>query len=181
MNGPGYPYYYPPPRPPKRGLPPVVIVLLAVGGAFAVGGGACVVLGGLAVLGASADSEPAVAEGETPAIPTATAAPTATTLTETGADPPPATIDTAGGAEPPPLPGTRPPATGTGAGGTWRCTASGSVRVCGFANVCNNQMVFGNGFGKDRYLASTQAKNACEGMARAKGGSTVCVVQCTAR
>jgi hypothetical protein len=55
------------------------------------------------------------------------------------------------------------------------------VRVCGFANVCNDQIVFGNGFGEDRFLASSQAKNACEGMARAKGGSTVCIVQCTFR
>ncbi|HEU4534626.1 MAG TPA: hypothetical protein VFS00_10935, partial [Polyangiaceae bacterium] len=82
----------------------------------------------------------------------------------------------------PPTAAGRPPGPPTTGGGpTWQCTASGSVRVCGFANVCNNQMVFGNGFGKDRVLASMQAKNACESMARAKGGSTVCVTQCSAR
>lgn len=67
-------------------------------------------------------------------------------------------------------------------GGTkWSCNASGSVRVCGFANVCSYQMVFGNGYGPDRIPASMMAKNACENMARAKGGSTVCVVSCSPR
>jgi hypothetical protein len=42
-------------------------------------------------------------------------------------------------------------------------------------------MVFGNGGGTDRFLASQQAKMACEGMARAKGGTTVCVVSCQPR
>ena len=229
MNGPGYPYNqqqrpqqqhpypqhpypqqqhpYPqqqhpyPPPPAKRGMSPMVIALIIGGGVFVLGGGSCLVLGGLAMLGASADDDPAVAEGErlgapaatgttgatgTPTAPIATAAPTATALVESGDDDDndgaaPAATDTAGGTERPPSTGARPPATSTGGGGTWQCTASGSVRVCGFANVCNNQMVFGNGFGKDRYIASTQAKNACEGMARAKGGSTVCVVQCSAR
>jgi hypothetical protein len=192
VNGPGYPYYHqpppPPPPPPRRGPSPVVIVLLVVGGVFALGGGACVVLGGLAVLGASADADPATAEGDAPGLPTATApptataAPTATSLVETGHDEPaPDATGATNGDVGPPTTGARPPATGTAGGGTWSCTASGSVRVCGFANACNNQMVFGNGFGKDRYLASTQAKNACESMARAKGGSTVCVVQCSVR
>jgi hypothetical protein len=161
-------------------------VLLAVGGAFALGGGACVILGGLALLGASSD-DPAVAGGETPVVPTAPVAPTAPTataptpLTETGHDDgaAPTPVGDSGGDQPPSADG-RPPATGT-TSGNWQCTASGSVRVCGFANACNYQMVFGNGFGNDRFLASTQAKNACESMARAKGGSTVCVVQCTLR
>lgn len=65
--------------------------------------------------------------------------------------------------------------------GKWMCNATGWVRVCGFANVCSNQMVSGIGTGTDRMLASMMAKNACEGMARAKGGSTVCVVSCTVR
>lgn len=63
----------------------------------------------------------------------------------------------------------------------WWCTASASVRVCGFAGACNYQMVFGNGGGKDRFLASQQAKNACQASARAKGATAVCVVQCSVR
>lgn len=66
-------------------------------------------------------------------------------------------------------------------GPQWFCNASGSVLVCGFANVCNHQMVFGSGFGSERIPASMMAKTACEGMARAKGGSTVCVVSCSLR
>ncbi|MFO0676527.1 MAG: hypothetical protein U0169_08335 [Polyangiaceae bacterium] len=61
----------------------------------------------------------------------------------------------------------------------WSCNATGWVRVCGFANVCSNQMVSGIGNGTDRFTASQTAKIACEGMARAKGGSTVCSVACT--
>ena len=72
------------------------------------------------------------------------------------------------------------PSTPKKSGGTqWSCTATGWVRVCGFANVCNNQMVSGIGWGGDRFLAQTMAKNACENMARAKGGSTVCTVTCS--
>lgn len=65
--------------------------------------------------------------------------------------------------------------------GTWSCTGSSSVRVCGFAGACNYQMVFGNGFGKDRFLASQQAKRSCEASARAKGATAICVVQCSVR
>ncbi|MGK4007881.1 hypothetical protein WMF31_35020 [Sorangium sp. So ce1036] len=71
---------------------------------------------------------------------------------------------------------------GSATGGvSWWCTASASVRVCGFAGACNYQMVFGNGGGKDRFMASQQAKRACESSARAKGATAVCVVQCSAR
>ncbi|WP_437964758.1 hypothetical protein WMF04_34505 [Sorangium sp. So ce260] len=67
-------------------------------------------------------------------------------------------------------------------GGTsWWCTASASVRVCGFAGACNYQMVFGNGSGNDRFMASQQAKRSCEASARAKGASAICVVQCSPR
>lgn len=69
----------------------------------------------------------------------------------------------------------------SGGGTSWWCTASSSVRVCGFAGACNYQMVFGNGSGKDRFLASQQAKRACEASARAKGASAICVVQCSPR
>ncbi|WP_434046515.1 MULTISPECIES: hypothetical protein [Sorangium] len=66
-------------------------------------------------------------------------------------------------------------------GASWWCTASASVRVCGFAGACNYQMVFGNGGGKDRFMASQQAKRSCEASARAKGASAICVVQCSPR
>lgn len=65
--------------------------------------------------------------------------------------------------------------------GNWQCTASSSVRVCGFAGACNYQMVFGNGWGKDRFFAQKQAKSSCEASARAKGAVAVCVVQCSVR
>ncbi|WP_437638248.1 hypothetical protein [Sorangium sp. So ce854] len=74
------------------------------------------------------------------------------------------------------------PSSGSAARGTsWWCTASASVRVCGFAGACNYQMVFGNGGGNDRFMASQQAKRACEASARAKGATAVCVVQCSPR
>jgi hypothetical protein len=41
--------------------------------------------------------------------------------------------------------------------------------------------VFGNGGGTDRFIASQQAKMACEGMARAKGTFASCVVTCTVK
>jgi hypothetical protein len=74
------------------------------------------------------------------------------------------------------------PSNGSATGGTsWWCTASASVRVCGFAGACNYQMVFGNGMGKDRFLASQQAKRTCEASARARGATAFCVVQCSPR
>ncbi|WP_437574260.1 hypothetical protein [Sorangium sp. So ce887] len=74
-----------------------------------------------------------------------------------------------------------PSSGGATGGASWWCTASASVRVCGFAGACNYQMVFGNGGGKDRFLASQQAKRSCEASARAKGASAICVVQCSPR
>ncbi|WP_437591395.1 hypothetical protein [Sorangium sp. So ce1000] len=74
------------------------------------------------------------------------------------------------------------PSNGSATGAaSWWCTASASVRVCGFAGACNYQMVFGNGQGKDRFLASQQAKHACETSARIKGATAVCIVQCSPR
>ncbi|WP_437676730.1 hypothetical protein [Sorangium sp. So ce131] len=74
-----------------------------------------------------------------------------------------------------------PSSAGATGGASWWCTASASVRVCGFAGACNYQMVFGNGSGKDRFMASQQAKRSCEASARAKGASAICVVQCSPR
>jgi hypothetical protein len=148
---------------------------------FVLGAGACVVLGSLIALGASA--EPSSADPA--ATSTATSAPNVAPTTTNA----PAPTDTATAAEddePPAPPTPTAAATATGAatngstGGTkWFCNATGWVRVCGFANVCNNQMVSGMGVGSDRYMAMTMAKNACENMARAKGGSTVCSVSCS--
>lgn len=74
------------------------------------------------------------------------------------------------------------PSNGSATGGSsWWCTASASVRVCGFAGACNYQMVFGNGSAKDRFLASQQAKHACEASARARGATAICIVQCSPR
>jgi hypothetical protein len=70
---------------------------------------------------------------------------------------------------------------GASAEASWMCTGSASVRVCGFAGACNYQMVFGNGWGKDRFFAEKQAKSSCEASARAKGAVAVCVVQCSVR
>jgi hypothetical protein len=61
----------------------------------------------------------------------------------------------------------------------WFCNATGFVRVCGFANVCNNINVFGTGASPDRFIAQNSAKMNCEGQARARGGSTVCIVNCS--
>jgi len=189
---------------------------------FVLGGGACVVLGGLALVGAaSATQDPSVAPDPTaanagnggpgtkaggiatggPTQPTgAAAAPTSTTLTPLGdeddgdgdgdgqlaANGPAGTAGqgaTAQGAAPTST--ASPAATGgtkpSGGGTSWFCTASASVRVCGFAGACNFQMVFGNGIANDRFIASQQAKSACEASARAKGASAVCVVQCSPR
>jgi hypothetical protein len=159
-------------------LSPLVIVLLVLGGVLVLGGGACVVLSGLVLIGASADPDPSTAS------PSGTAATPAVTATATStATPPPAPSEEgdglgAGADEDGDKGKKAAPSTGTG---TWWCTASGSARVCGFAGACNYQMVFGNGTGKDRFMANTQAKNACEAMARAKGSSAVCVVQCSLR
>ncbi len=140
------------------------------------GGGACVVLGGLVLLGASAD-----AENAQPSAPVASTAP-AETGTPNGVPSPTSTVtDDDEGSSPAPVASAKGGGSTAPQATTWTCNASGSVRVCGFANVCNYQTVFGTGVGSDRYQASTMAKNACQGMAIAKGGSTVCVVTCTPR
>lgn len=182
-------HYPPPPPPPKPGPSPLVIVLIVIAGVSVLGAGACVVLGSLFFIGASAESEGPVASAVAPQDTAApTGAPSSTPAGEgegegeqgddQGSDQGEGAEENAAGDAPP-----SPTATTTSRAttGTWFCTASGSVRVCGFAGVCNNQMVFGNATGKDRFLANMQAKNACEGMARAKGGAAVCIVQCTVR
>lgn len=95
-----------------------------------------------------------------------------------------ALADGKGGSAPTPAAtGTSTSPSGSGGSGSprWFCNATGLVRVCGFANVCSNQMVSGSGFGSDRMIASMTAKNACEGMARAKGGFGTCTVSCSVR
>ena len=198
----------PPPRPP--GLSPLAIALIAIGGVAVLGGGACVVVGGLLWFGGQSagsigpsDDRPVASAQSSPAG-TGTGA---STSAGAGAQPPSlaplqesddqgsalasadddddhgghdnarvaATSTTSSS-------GSAPPSTAKTTGGTkWFCNATGLVRVCGFANVCNNQMVSGIGSGSDRFIASTMAKNACENMARAKGGSTVCSVSCSLR
>ncbi|MBX3201886.1 MAG: hypothetical protein KF894_27370 [Labilithrix sp.] len=193
-HGHGHGYPYAPPPPPRSGPATLTIVLIVLGALTVLGGGACVVVGGLVYLGAKAEAE---AEGPIadPALPVGEA----TSTSDTPPDPstPPTT-------EPAPLPGLlgiddddddralagEAPKDGASsgsasapktAGAGWLCNATGSVRVCGFANVCSNQMVSGLGSGADRFTASQSAKLACEGMARAKGGSTVCSVTCRPR
>jgi len=168
-----------------------------IGCVACLGGGACVVLGGLVYLGAKAEAEaddpvfdPSLAPGvsstanEPPPFPPEMAD---EDTNDNGAgdededdddpaadDPSVAAKGTSSGAANPSTPKT--------AGGVkWSCNATGWVRVCGFANVCNNQMVSGIGMGSDRFGAQMMAKNACENMARAKGGSTVCTVSCSPR
>ncbi|HTN86876.1 MAG TPA: hypothetical protein VL242_24430, partial [Sorangium sp.] len=193
-----YPHPPPPPPRPKPGVSPIVIVLAVLGGLFALAMGALVVLGGVAYFVASATPEQAVVEpapfdvstagSATPVPPLPTSTPLRPDLEAdevAGADPPsgdapsPAGDGETGEA---PAPSKGAASNGSAAGGaSWWCTASASVRVCGFAGACNYQMVFGNGGGKDRFLASQQAKRACESSARAKGASAICVVQCSPR
>jgi hypothetical protein len=164
----------------------LVITLIIVGGVLVLGGGACVVLGGLVWLGANAEPEdpaalpaspPTAKTGQSPSTPPPVPEPPPTAASEDGEEGDPSS-DPTGVANAPVAPTAGKPS----AGGTkYFCNATGWVRVCGFANVCSNQMVSGIGSGSDRFMASTMAKNACEGMARAKGGSTVCTVACSAR
>lgn len=181
-HGPQYPYHQPPPatRPPRPpGLSPVAIVLIVVGGLVVLGTGAILLAVALAVSmhtandAAGAVDAGAVVEKGAPS---------------TQSDPPqPNAAADESAAEAPQK--DQAPVTGGGkagakakpSAGSWSCTASASVRVCGFAGACNYQMVFGNGFGSDRFVASQQAKSSCEASARAKGASAVCVVQCSAR
>ena len=180
-------------------------MLIVLGAMTVLGGGACVVLGGLVWLGAKAEAEAEEAAADPSLGPGASTADPATPPS-LGAPPPlppqmaddegsgddglngdgdqgdddraladnaanDETSNGAGGAS----------ASKSGGGTKWFCNATGWVRVCGFANVCSNQMVSGIGSGTDRFVASQSAKLACEGMARAKGGSTVCAVSCTPR
>lgn len=174
----GYPYQYPPqhrpPMPPKPGMSALTITLIVIGGVMALGAGGCLLL--LVAIGASADEDhpqaPTTAATDT-ATPPATA-PTA--AAETDDDPPP--VPTAAG----PGQGAAPPPAKPAGGNVtpmWFCNATGYVRTCGFAGVCSNINVFGTGASPDRYLASNQAKMACEGQARARGGSTTCMVSCS--
>ena len=178
-----------------------------IGGVAVLGGGACVVIGGLVYLGAQAVAEaegpladPSLGPGASTANPS-----TSSTAFEPSPLPPEmddedtddnslagADDDQAGSDEGDDSALGDPSVAGKGASSSgasasapkkaatqWSCTATGWVRVCGFANVCNNQMVSGIGWGADRFFAQTMAKNACENMARAKGGSTVCTVSCS--
>jgi hypothetical protein len=179
VYSPGYPYPPPPPR--RAGLSTLAIVLIVMSVGLVLGGGACIVLGGLVLLGASAESEAEAhdaAATSPPALgatdePDTTGATTAepTPAGATAAEPMPAT---ATGAAPTAAPAARAPT-------SYSCNATGYARVCGFANVCSNQLVFGNGYSFDRHLALMQAKNACESSARARGSSTFCTVSCLPR
>ncbi|WP_437644310.1 hypothetical protein [Sorangium sp. So ce362] len=191
-------------------MSPLVIVLAVVGGLFALGVGALVVIGGAVYLVASAEPEQAVGEpvlsdvsttgGGSPLLPVPPASTSTPLRPDLEADEvagdvaSPSGDDGKGEAPTPSLAGGRTPtapsegssnggpSSGSATGGaSWWCTASASVRVCGFAGACNYQMVFGNGGGKDRFLASQQAKRSCEASARAKGASAICVVQCSPR
>lgn len=190
MYGQGYPRFPPPPPPPpvrSQGLSPLVVVLIVVAVVGVLGAGACVVLGALVSAGASAETDRTTSGGAAPVAPTGTGAATGAATGAPGPggpasgaeDDPPADGDPSAGATASAATSTAAPAATGGA--RWSCNATGWVRVCGFANVCNNQMVFGVGVGNDRFMAMTMAKNACENMARAKGGSTVCTVACTVR
>jgi hypothetical protein len=157
-------------------------VLIVIGGLATLGVGATVVLGGLVWLGAHAEREDAL-DAAVPVAASGASSTTATPATPAATTSGLVEQDTPESAAQAPAKKTSTPSStsSASAGGSWFCTASASVRVCGFANVCNYQMVFGNGSGKDRFLAQMQAKNACEGMARAKGSPTVCPVQCSMR
>lgn len=174
----GYPYA-PMPQPPRKpGLSALAIALIVLAGALVVGGGACVVVGALLV-GASDDSEHAAPSSGDPTGSSGAdngagaSAPAATVQAEDdhGGAGAPGHANAPSAPTPPPAPAAVTP--------VWFCSASGSVLVCGFANVCNHQMVFGQGSGPDRFLAQQSAKMACESMARAKGSSTICAVSCS--
>ncbi|MBX3264698.1 MAG: hypothetical protein KF782_33810 [Labilithrix sp.] len=198
MYGQGHGYghpYAPPPPPPRSGLSTLTIVLIVLGALTVLGGGACVVVGGLVYLGAKAEAEgpvadPSLPRGEATSTPGAPPEPSTSPTTEPA--PLAGLVETAddddidddgalGGVAPNDGASSGSASAPKKAGGGWLCNATGWVRVCGFANVCSNQMVSGLGSGADRFTASQSAKLACEGMARAKGGSTVCTVACSPR
>ncbi|AKU95456.1 hypothetical protein AKJ09_02120 [Labilithrix luteola] len=178
-QAPGFP---PPPPPPRSGLSPLAIVLIVLAGVFVLGTGSCILLGGLVLLGAQAEDDAANAgatstapssnvasKGAVPTTPPSTLAPT----TET-----PAAGDSHDDGDPAKAK-SAPSNAGTDGRTKYMCNATGWVRVCGFANVCSNQLVSGMGVGYDRMSASMMAKNACENMARIKGGGGVCTVACS--
>ena len=203
-----YPPYHRAPVPvvaPKAKLPTALIAALVIGGVGMLGLGGLVVVGTVWYLSAQRPATIVEAEGTADGGPTTTAEasresePGQPTSVGDGTKEPGAPGAAASGEQErhdaPGAAGTEPsesvarrsagnagsPGKTLPSGGNWRCTASASVRVCGFAGACNYQMVFGNGFGKDRFLASQQAKNACQASARAKGAAAVCAVQCSVR
>lgn len=181
---PQYPYPPPPPPPQRRGLSTLTIVLIVLGGFLLLGFGTCVVLGGLVVLGAASAEKEALDAGllvpgtvtAPNAEPGSTGAPPPTVLGDNDEDGDGANGDDAKDNSKTGATSPGQPAVGTT---KWMCNATGWVRVCGFANVCNNMMMSGTGVGTDRQSAYNMAKLACEGMIRARGGYGTCNVACT--
>jgi len=188
MYGPGYPYQRPPP-PPRQGLSPAAIVLIILSVIFVMGAGSCVVCTGLIGLGASAEPDPATGPTVNGAPPVATGAPGVTPgPTGASADPSDEGDPTAAGQAPAgQAPAGQAPAGQAPAGGrpagqrTFFCNATGFVRVCGFANVCNNMLVSGIGSSTDQGVATMMARNACQGQIIARGGTGTCTVTCSMR
>lgn len=191
MYGHGYPYQRPPyqPPPPQRpGLSPLAIVLIVLGVMFVLGAGACIFVGGLVWLGANAEAESPIG-GDASAANAPLIATGATGAGTTPSSPVPPLGDGNGDGDDQPAGAQSPsgasakstanPTAPKAAGGKYFCNATGWVRVCGFANVCSNQMVSGMGVGPDQYQASQMARTACQGMAIAKGGSAICTVTCS--
>lgn len=191
--GPSSPRGAPPPRPPA--LSAGVLALLTAGAIvpFGTGAGAVALLVALASTAAEAPAHPDHAPGAATAdeVPPA---PSESPAAANEAPPPRPRDDDSSDDEAPddareprppaPTTSTKPMAprpSGAAGGASWWCTASASVRVCGFAGACTYQMVFGNGASNDRFLASQQAKSACEASARARGAVAACVVQCSPR
>jgi hypothetical protein len=183
MYGPGYPS---PGRmpPPPQGTSALTVVLIILGVLFVLGAGSCVVCTGLIGLGAAAAPDPASAP--------ATAVPGANATATPGAAGEPASDDDTTPSPAPGAPGA--PAADPGAkakapaapaapapAGRFFCNATGFVRVCGFANVCSNQLVSGTGSSTDRGVATGLAMNACRGQVIARGGAGSCTVACSFR
>lgn len=142
------------------------------------------VVGGLVVLGAAsaqkdaldASTEPSAMATAPSEEPGATTAPPPTVLGADDDNDDDANSDDAKGNG---KTGATSPGAPAGTTTKWLCNATGWVRVCGFANVCNNMMMSGTGVGNDRQSAYNMAKLACEGMIRARGGAGTCSVACT--
>jgi hypothetical protein len=96
--------------------------------------------------------------------------PPPTNLPPPVSDPPPARM--------PPKPAERGD---HGSGGRVTCSAMGSFRACGFANVCTNQTASGVGTGASEPEARAQAINFCNGSIRARGGTGMCSVTSCSR